>query len=161
MITFKQDNTRFTYRVAGIAFHNNAVLFEQSSDKTYWNLPGGRVELREPSSEALIREMREELGITITIIQSLYIVEHFFTHNGTFHQTLGFYFLMTFPQDAYLYTTPGPFTRSDNNQELTFAWLPLAELEHFPVYPTFLRKGLQSLPEERPLHIIHREDNTV
>src|SRR5450432_4723000 len=93
MITFQQDSTRFTYRVAGIALHNNALLCEQSYDKTFWHLPGGRAELGESSSEGLIREMYEELGVSITVVRLLHIVENFFTHNSIFHHTLEFHFL--------------------------------------------------------------------
>jgi hypothetical protein len=38
--------------------------------------------------------------------------------------------------------------------QLTFAWLPLAELDRFQVYPSFLRKGLQTIPEYTT-HIVH------
>jgi 8-oxo-dGTP pyrophosphatase MutT (NUDIX family) len=153
MITFQQESTLFTYRVAGVVLHNNAVLCEQSYDKTFWHLPGGRAELGESSLEGLIREMHEELGITINVVRLLHIVENLFTHNSIFHHILELHYLMTFPSDAYLYTDPGPFPRTDNDLQLHFAWLPLAELEHLPVYPTFLRSGLLSLPV-CPVHII-------
>ncbi|MBV9710644.1 MAG: NUDIX domain-containing protein, partial [Ktedonobacteraceae bacterium] len=93
MITFQQNSTRFTYRVAGIVRHDNSVLFEQSYDKTFWNLPGGRAELRESASEGLIREMREELGVTATVVRLVYIIENFFTYKSIFHHDIGFYFL--------------------------------------------------------------------
>jgi 8-oxo-dGTP pyrophosphatase MutT (NUDIX family) len=156
MITFPQNSTRFTYRVAGIVRHDNAVLFELSNDKTFYNLPGGRAELHESASNGLIREMHEELDITATVVRLLYINENFFTHNSTFHHELGLYFLMTFPSDAYVYTHPGPFMRTDNGHQLNFSWLPLAKLEHLPIYPSFLRTGLQSLPEH-PIHIVHND----
>lgn len=39
--------------------------------KGYWAIPGGTVEMNETIEEALIREMREETGVTVTPIDIL------------------------------------------------------------------------------------------
>lgn len=156
MITFHQNSVRFTYRVAGIALLNNHVLCEKSNDGTFYNLPGGRAELHEAAPDGLIREMREELDITITVVRLVYIIENFFTHNSEHHHELGLYFLMTFPPDCYLYANSGPFVRFDNSQQLHFEWLSLNDLRQFAVYPSFLYQGLQSLPEY-PVYLIHND----
>jgi len=157
MITFKQNSARFTYRVAAIATHNNRVLFEYAPQRNFYLPPGGRAELGETAAESLSREMREELGVDITIVRLLYVVEHFFSHKNTSHHTLALYFLVTFPADSYLYTQTDPFTRVEEDWQLTFAWLPIAELERFPIYPSFLRKGLQIIPEHTT-HIVHIDE---
>jgi 8-oxo-dGTP pyrophosphatase MutT (NUDIX family) len=158
MITIKQNSARFTYRVAAIAIHNGSILFEHAPNRDFYHPPGGRAELGETAAESLTREMREELGIDITIVRLLYVVEQFFTHNNVAHQTLGLYFLVTFPADAYLYTETGPFTRvEEEDWHLTFAWLPIAELERFPIVPSFLRSGLQHIPEQT-MHIVHTDE---
>ncbi len=157
MITFKQNSARFTYRVAAIALHNGSILFEQSFDKTFYNPPGGRAEMGETAAESLAREMQEELGCDITIVRLLYVVEHFFTHKTISHHTLALYLLVTFPEDAYLYTQTDHFTRVEGDWHLTFAWLPIAELERFPIYPSFLRTSLQHIPEQT-LHIVHTDE---
>ena len=46
----------------------------------HWEFPGGKVELDEPTSDALARELREELGIEVELaypwITTFYIYEH-------------------------------------------------------------------------------------
>lgn len=54
MITFKEHGTRFTYRIGGIALHNNRVLLQYADEaEPFWFLPGGRAEIYEPAQETL------------------------------------------------------------------------------------------------------------
>ncbi|MBT0768571.1 NUDIX domain-containing protein [Kineosporia sp. J2-2] len=49
----------------------NRVLLVQPSYKPGWDLPGGMAEANEPPHEAAIRELQEELGLSITIQELL------------------------------------------------------------------------------------------
>ena len=50
-----------------------------------WEFPGGKVEVGETSEEALIREIREELSITITVDQFVTTVDYDYPN---FHLTM-------------------------------------------------------------------------
>lgn len=43
------------------------ILLVNPTYKDFWDLPGGMAEANEPPTQALQREIREELGITLTI----------------------------------------------------------------------------------------------
>jgi ADP-ribose pyrophosphatase YjhB (NUDIX family) len=61
-------------------------------------LPGGRVEALETTSDALRREMKEEIGQTIEVGRLLWVVENFFNLQGTpYHE-----FKVTFNSDDVL-----------------------------------------------------------
>lgn len=47
---------------------NNEILLEQRSDNQLWGLPGGGVEIGESVTQALHREVIEETGLKIKII---------------------------------------------------------------------------------------------
>ena len=156
MITFKPGETRFTYRVGGILIRNEHVLCQADTSENFFFLPGGRAELGETASATLLREMQEELGVLMKIERLLYVVENFFADpNDTWHE-LGLYFLMTTPADSYLNQGLETITQLDEaGNHLHFDWLPIAQLETFPLYPPFFQTALQAIPE----HIVHIEEH--
>ncbi len=155
MITFKSEGIRFTNRVGGILIQDEHVLCQVSSNEDFFFLPGGRAELGESASASLLREMQEELGVLMKIERLVYVVENFFTEpNDSWHE-LGLYFLMTAPIDSYLNQSLEPVMRIDEvGNNLRFYWLPIAQIETFPILPPFFQKALQDIPE----HTIHIEE---
>lgn len=155
MITFKPARIRFTYRVGGVLIYNGHVLCEAATEDRSWFLPGGRAELGESATTTLVREMQEELGVTVKVERMLYIVENFFTRPRSFEHELGLYFLITAPTDAYIYQSLESFTHADEEgNHLRFDWLPIGRLEELALYPPCFKKALQNIPE----HTIHIEE---
>ena len=157
MITFRSAEMRFTYRIGGILIHREHVLCQAATRENFWFLPGGRAELGESATVTLLREMQEELGVTVKIERLLYIVENFFTDTHSSSHELGLYFLMTAPADSYLYQSLETFTHIDEvGDQLCFDWLPIAQLTDLPLYPPFFQNALQKIPEQT-MHIVeHR-----
>ena len=120
------------------------MLCQTASSENFFFLPGGRAELGETASVSLLRERQEELGVLMKIKRLLYVVENFFTEpNDSWHE-LGLYFLMTAPAESYLNESLEPIWRDDEvGNRLRFDWLPIAQLETFPLYPPFFQKALQ------------------
>lgn len=156
MITLDAGATRFTYRIAGIAMHQERVLLHRAERDAFWALPGGRAEVRESAEETLRREMREELGAEVRVERLLWVVENFFDHGGYAHHELGFYFLMSLPPGHPLYHTDEPFAGWEETLPLVFQWFPIADLDRIVLYPTFLRRTLRDLPRV-PTHIVHTD----
>ncbi|GAB6932594.1 hypothetical protein JCM14719A_09470 [Calditerricola satsumensis] len=52
--------------IKGILFKDNNVILLKNERKE-WELPGGRLERGETPGEGLLREMREELGVSCSI----------------------------------------------------------------------------------------------
>jgi 8-oxo-dGTP pyrophosphatase MutT (NUDIX family) len=155
MITFDEDNVRFTNRVVGIALDRDRVLLHRTDDMDFWALPGGRAELLEPSVQTLIREMQEEIGVEVQVDRLLWVTENFFVHLGRSHHELGLYFLMHLPIGSPLRDVPR-FDGHEGEQHVIFEWHSLQALEDLPVYPKFLRTGLNSLPANTT-HVLNVE----
>ncbi len=153
MIDFTVGQERFFYRAAGVAIHDGHVLLHTMDDADYWILPGGRVEMGETASEAVAREMREELGQEVEVGRLLWIVESFLETNGKSHQSIGFYYAISFPSASAFPEDRQPLTTMDGQARLCFTWHPLSQLDSLTVYPPFLRQHLRALPDS-PTHIL-------
>jgi len=156
LITFRKDKMQFTYRIVGIVINDAKVLLHRGEEDDFWSFPGGRCELLENSKETLKREMQEELKIDIKVERLLWVVENFFEYNGIEVHELGLYFLMSFPNDCYIYEKGESFIGYEEECKLIFQWFPIDNFENIELYPSFLRKALKSIPENIE-HIIHTD----
>jgi ADP-ribose pyrophosphatase len=83
--------------VAGIIINQNMILIGKRKDKDIgggkWEFPGGKIEVGETNSEALERELYEELGISVKIGKELMNYEHVFKttiYNITFMEIIDY-----------------------------------------------------------------------
>ena len=169
MIILKKDRNVFVYRVAGVAIYNNKLLVHKGVLDDFWSLPGGRCEMLEISKKTLIREMKEEIGIEITIKRPLFFVENFFHFEGKDFHELSIFYQMEFPPESVWILKNDTFVGKEEYlpdeediyhgaaQELIFKWVNIADLENIRLYPLFLRKSLKNL-KPYPEHIINYDD---
>lgn len=70
--------------VAAILRQNGLVLIARRPSKGLlggmWEFPGGKLEAGESHSEALVREIREELGTDVIAIEKFGVYQHAYTH---------------------------------------------------------------------------------
>jgi 8-oxo-dGTP diphosphatase len=66
-----------TIRVSGLLSHEGSILMVEQGrgDERYWLLPGGGVQFGETLSDALRRELQEELGLRVGVQRLVAIVE--------------------------------------------------------------------------------------
>jgi 8-oxo-dGTP diphosphatase len=68
---------------AAVIIQNQTVFCAQRKDSgelaRKWEFPGGKIEIGEIPEDALVREIKEELDSTISIVKKLTTVEHQYT----------------------------------------------------------------------------------
>lgn len=154
MITFERDGNQFTYRVAGIAVHDGAVLLQTVESDDFWVLPGGRCEMNEDAAAALRREMIEEIELEPAVESLAWVVENFFSYNGRQCHELGLYFIMSFPEGSPVYSRGESFIGREGDVTLHYRWVPLSELDAIIIKPSFIGRRLIALSDIVE-HIVH------
>ncbi len=153
-ITFQTEQGRFNYRVCAIIIHENKLLAMQDERSPYFYLPGGRVRMHETAEEALLRELKEELGIDAGIIRPLWLNQSFFIEdvNREKYHELCLYFLVHV-SESNLLERGDRFTLYEGAYTHTFEWLPFERLRKEYLYPAFIKEEIFHLPETLTLRM--------
>lgn len=73
--------------VGGLILKENKILLVSKKNKDAWELPGGKVESNEELENALKRELLEELGIIVEVIQAFNEYQ-FINNDKEYHSTI-------------------------------------------------------------------------
>ncbi|MGD8189543.1 NUDIX hydrolase [Brevibacillus ginsengisoli] len=157
MIRIQGTQGIFHNRIVGVVLHQGHVLLHRNIHDDFWALPGGRGEVMEPSEITIQREFQEELGVTVSVERLLWLVENFFSHENLPYHELAMYYLLSIQDNSLPRNMQEEFTGIEHDVQLIFRWFPLEELEHLPLYPSFLRTALQELPTTIQ-HIRHYDE---
>ncbi|WP_455662124.1 NUDIX hydrolase [Pradoshia sp.] len=152
--TFHTDKGVFNHRTAAVCTMDGHVLLHRQANDSYWALPGGRVLLGEDSKTSLMREMKEELGVQVSVDRLLWVTENFFDYRGMPFHEIGLYYSISGAMILPLWQK-GPFYGLEGKR-LVYQWIPLEELPSLTVYPSFLQEGLVNIPQSTEHIIVHR-----
>ncbi len=81
-----EPSSNIRIRVAGVIFSNNKILLiaHKKCNDVYWLLPGGGVDYGESLTEALERELMEELNIKVAV-QNIALISDSIDPSGERH----------------------------------------------------------------------------
>lgn len=95
--------------------------------KDYYYRPiGGGIEYDETSSNALKREVLEEIGASITNLNLLGAVENIFTYNGDLGHEIVFVYNAEFVEKSY-YEKSSFVGHEDNGATFNLYWKPISD----------------------------------
>ncbi len=119
-------------RASALILHRDHILFaegfDSSTGESFWYPPGGEIRFGERAEDAVVREIREELGRSIEITGRLGASENLFTLGGVAGHEVVFEFVARFVE-ADAPDNLDPLETVGNDAETFVArWFPLAEV---------------------------------
>ena len=151
-VTFLTQEGRFNYRVCAVILNGDRVLAMRDDRSPYYYLPGGRVTLHETAEHAVLRELKEELGVDASVVRPLWLNESFFVEDvdhDRYHE-LCIYFLVDI-SDTGILANGERFTSQEGKRVHRFEWLAFERLKSEYFYPIFLKERIFNLPNQLEL----------
>ena len=129
----KVENTVFGVRATALIVKDNRLLVVEDEDGFY--TIGGAIQVDEATEDAVVREVKEELGVASKAVQLAFIVENRFEQSGIHYHNIEFHYLVDLLEDA-------PLTMQEDAKPLPCRWLALNDLHTINLKPAFLKTAL-------------------
>ncbi|WP_088291844.1 NUDIX domain-containing protein [Bacillus mycoides] len=123
--------SKFHHIVRAIMIQDEKLLVAEYIGHHYF-LPGGHVEIGESAENALIRELREELGVTCSIKQFLGVIENQWQAKETLHHEINHIFEIDSNE------LKSDFTPISKESHLAFHWIDFnnENINSYTIMPT-------------------------
>ena len=120
--------------VRGICLKGKSILLAFHKDEEYFFLPGGHVEYGESMTEALKRELKEELDSDAVPGKLIYIFEHSWMNKKALQHEINFLFYMRIQKRQKI---------ESREKHLEFRWVPMDDLGKVRFLPAELKKTIR------------------
>ena len=129
----KVENTVFGVRATALIVQNHKLLVTKDKGKYY--TIGGAIQVNERTEDAVVREVKEELGVKSQVGQLAFVVENRFEEDGVYWHNIEFHYLVDLLEDA-------PLTMQEDEKRQPCEWIDIDKLEGINLVPAFLKTAL-------------------
>ena len=129
----KVGSTVFGVRATALILQNRKLLVTKDKDKYY--TIGGAIQVDERTEDAVVREVREELGVKAQAGQLAFVVENRFEQAGIHYHNIEFHYLVDLLEDA-------PLIMQEDEKSQPCEWIDLDQLQNIQLVPAFLKTAL-------------------
>lgn len=160
-VKFKEKEYSFHYRVVGVIVRDNKYLIQNIGGKDYYVLPGGHVRIGESSEDALIREIKEELGIDIFCgnFKLFCYHENIFERNGKIEHWIEQYYLVDVEEKLRKEKWTFEENDIDGVKTLNYSFVTKEELKSIDLKPLSIKELIISEELSGISHIISDKRN--
>jgi len=144
----EKEEHKFEVRVRAVIERDGKFLVCKHRDKTkeYYFLPGGHVEFGETGEDAIIRELKEELVISVKEVSLIGGMEDIFTkENGEKHHDINLFFNVSFDK----------VEDKSKEDEIDFIFLTQEEFLNEKVYPLAMPKVIVQWQKDKKIFWIN------
>ena len=157
-LKIETEKEEFHGRACGIIKQENKFLIMRVDKTSYYHIPGGHIEIGESSEQAVIREIKEEIGCDVQEARLFSIQENFWLRNTKRYHGIEFYYIIQMQDYEKIENDKG------KEKLLEFKWFSPKELKDIDLRPINIRdmlineeylKGLSHIVilDGKPIHI--------
>ncbi|MDD4350926.1 MAG: NUDIX domain-containing protein [Clostridia bacterium] len=143
-IGIDNETGQFKFRVCGIVRQGNHILTIKMKKSEGYCFPGGHVGFNETTDSAIIREMKEELGIDVLIEKLICVNENIYnlTHDRIAHE-IGYYYTLNSTTEYDLRDFIIDEIDNGKLKSHNFHWINIYEEDPEMLRPEFVLKILK------------------
>lgn len=157
-LKIKTEAEEFHGRTCGIIKQDNYFLIMRVNRTPYYHIPGGHIEIGEDSNQAVIREIKEEIGCDVNRTNLFAIQENFWKRKGKQCHGIEFYYIVE--PEPKLQINDYERIENDKGEEklLEFKWVTAEELLNIDLRPSNIKELLiAGKYNDKLIHLIERD----
>ena len=137
------NNQKLNIRACAIIIHDNKLLVHNNVNESHVALVGGRVKIGESSEQTIRREIMEEMGKEIEILEYVSTIENFFEADDMPYHEIMFVYRVDFKneEDKKIIET---IHNVEGEDELRYDWIDLDKIDEYPLKPDILKELLRN-----------------
>ncbi|MFZ1758715.1 MAG: NUDIX domain-containing protein [Streptococcus suis] len=128
------DNQIFGIRATALIIKDGKIFLTKDSKGRYYTI-GGTIAVNEVAADAVVREVKEELGVDSCVNQLAFVVENQFTQEGIHFHNIEFHFVVDLIGEM-------PDEMIEGKLKQPCEWIEIDNLVNLDVVPAFLAREL-------------------
>lgn len=141
-------NQVFGVRATALIMKDDKLLLTRDLQGKYYTI-GGAISVGELSSQAVCREVLEELGIRVEVDALAFVVENHFCQDGVNFHNIEYHYLVTPLEEP-------PLTMLEGQVTQPCEWIAVNDLVRVNLVPEFLKTALPAWSGQIK-HIVNRD----
>ncbi|HFU4217354.1 TPA: NUDIX hydrolase [Streptococcus suis] len=146
------DNQSFGVRATALLIKDGKIFLTKDAKGHYYTI-GGAVSVNETAQDAVVREVKEELGVDSRVNQLAFVVENQFTHEDIDFHNIEFHFIVDPIGEM-------PKEIIEDSLKQVCEWIELDKLVNLDVVPAFLAHELPNW-NGQVKHIMNMKEKTI
>lgn len=128
------DNQIFGVRATALIIKDGKIFLTKDSKGRYYTI-GGAIAVNEVAADAVVREVKEELGVDSCVNQLAFVVENQFTQEGIHFHNIEFHFVVDLIGEM-------PDEMIEGKLKQPCEWIEIDNLVNLDIVPAFLAREL-------------------
>ena len=141
-LKIKTEKEEFHGRSCGIIKQKKKFLIMRVNKTSYYHIPGGHIEIGENSKQAIIREIKEEIGCDVQRTKLFAIQENFWIRDNKKCHGIEFYYIIEPKQQLQIKNYEKVEIDKGKEMLLEFKWVTSKELKDIDLRPANIRDML-------------------